>query len=322
MAVFAGSVTVAERIAAPVVELATDCVINGVVRGIGRSAAYLDFDGFVVAVAGHGAPLMPNGVVLSGPFGAWRCPGRGSAVSLERGRIAAGPGSVVWADDLSTVWDPHLSAPRSLGPEALGDLGTAILAACGIDLIAPDPELLALGMLARGVGRERSIGLRAGGGAYNLDGIESLLRSVTSREPNDALAAACWLIGRGPGLTPEGDDLIAAAAGVIAVFGAGAGWATRDRLRWLVSVVGTDLRVRTTPLSATLLELAATGMVVEPLHDLLRFPVAGTDRWHAALRRLLGVGRSTGLAYATGAGAALLLCASTANRTKEPDARY
>ena len=111
---------------------------------------------------------------------------------------------------------------------------------------------------------------------------EALVRAIRSADGTD-------LVGRGPGLTPEGDDLVAGAAAVLAAAG-------RDRLA--AALVGTDLRRRTTTLSATLLELAAAGLGPEPLQALL----AG-DR--AALGRLLRLGHSTGRAYALGAAAAL-----------------
>ena len=102
-----------------------------------------------------------------------------------------------------------------------------------------------------------------------------------------AKAASAYLVGRGPGLTPEGDDLVAGVAAVL----------SHDR-SWVAALIGADLRVRTTALSATLLELAARGMGPEPLQALL----AGEP---GALDRLLRLGHSTGRAYALGAGLAL-----------------
>ena len=119
------------------------------------------------------------------------------------------------------------------------------------------------------------------------DAPADLVRAVETRDPALATAAGRRLIGRGPGLTPEGDDLIAGVAAVLA----------EDR-PWVAALIGRDLRTRTTSLSATLLELAAQGMGPEPLQALL----AG-DR--GALDRLLDLGHSTGRAYAIGAGLAL-----------------
>jgi hypothetical protein len=94
-------------------------------------------------------------------------------------------------------------------------------------------------------------------------------------------------IGRGPGLTPEDDDVVAGMAAVYAAAG-----------RSTAALLGADLRRRTTALSATLLELAARGMGPEPLQALLAGRVSALDR-------LLRMGHTSGRAYARGAAAAL-----------------
>jgi hypothetical protein len=92
-----------------------------------------------------------------------------------------------------------------------------------------------------------------------------------------------------------GDDRLAATAAVVAA----GRWPEREA--WLRAVVPADLRARTTALSATLLELAARGQVIEPVHGLFG------PHWRAALARLLRIGHSTGPAYATAAATAALL---------------
>jgi hypothetical protein len=118
---------------------------------------------------------------------------------------------------------------------------------------------------------------------------DGLARGVAESDPERAAAAARSLIGRGPGLTPEGDDRVAATAAVLAARGWDAGW------------LPADLRARTTALSATLLELAAQGQVLEPVGGLFG------PHWRAALARLLRVGHSTGPAYAAAAATAAAL---------------
>ena len=117
---------------------------------------------------------------------------------------------------------------------------------------------------------------------------------MVERDPSLASAAGAELIGLGPGLTPEGDDVV---AGVAAVVAAGP-WPEALREAWLGALLGVDLRRRTTALSATLLELGASGMGPEPLQAL----VGGRM---AALDRLLRVGHTSGRAYAFGAAVAL-----------------
>jgi hypothetical protein len=133
--------------------------------------------------------------------------------------------------------------------------------------------------------------LVAGAPALVADAPDDLVRAIATCDPSLAAAAGARLIGRGGGLTPEGDDLIAGAAAVVA-----ASWA--DSATWLRALVGDDLRARTTALSATLLELAVRGMGPEPLQALLAGDPGARDR-------LVALGHSTGRAYLRGAAAAL-----------------
>jgi hypothetical protein len=125
-------------------------------------------------------------------------------------------------------------------------------------------------------------------------GDDELVRAVESRDPSVAASVGVRLIGRGPGLTPEGDDV---ACGVAAVIAAG-DWPGALREAWVRALIGGDLRRRTTALSATLLELAAAGMGPEPLQAWL----AGDA---GARERLVRIGHSTGRAIARGAAAGL-----------------
>ena len=127
------------------------------------------------------------------------------------------------------------------------------------------------------------------------DVVAGLVRAVQSRDPSLAAAAGARLIGRGDGLTPEGDDVVAGLVAVIAV----GGWPGALREAWVEALLGGDLRRRTTSLSATLLELAASGMGPRPLQNWL----AGDA---AALARLEAIGHSTGRAIARGAAVGLL----------------
>jgi hypothetical protein len=122
-----------------------------------------------------------------------------------------------------------------------------------------------------------------------------LAQAIAARDPERAGAVAAGLIGRGPGLTPEGDDAVAASAAVVAA----GPWPDEEKAAWLDAVRGPNLRERTTALSATLLELACEGAVAEPLHGLLT-----GDRWRPALTRLTRMGHSTGRIYAVNAAAA------------------
>jgi hypothetical protein len=157
--------------------------------------------------------------------------------------------------DGAHVWDPRLRPV----PGPLRERGAAILAA---------------------LGRRPPAGL--------------LSRAIAERDPRLAERAARRLCGRGPGLTPAGDDVLAGAAAVVAAYG--------DAPAWLDALLLPDLRERTTAPAATLLELAAQALVPEPVLGL--FDLSDESRWRPSLARLLGLGRSTGLMWAVGAGTA------------------
>ena len=107
--------------------------------------------------------------------------------------------------------------------------------------------------------------LRIGSIDLVADGPDDLVEAVRTRDPDRARVVGARLIGRGGGLTPEGDDLVAGVAAVIA----SSDWPGAWREAWLGALVGADLRSRTTALSATLLELAVRGMGPEPLQALV-----------------------------------------------------
>ena len=146
--------------------------------------------------------------------------------------------------------------------------------------------------------------IRLGAVDLEVSGPDDLVEAVVSRDPSLAAAAGRRWIGRGGGLTPEGDDLVAGVAAVVASLP----WPGALREEWLGALVGDDLRSRTTSLSATLLELAVRGMGPEPLQAL----VAGDA---SALARLEALGHSTGRAIARGAAVGLLAHAMRASAT-------
>ena len=196
--------------------------------------------------------------------------------------IALGPGPTV-------VWDPVV-APIEPGP-ALAARGTAILRALGV---------------ARPAG---VAGALSGGGALGppRGAVAALLSALATDGAAARRRAALALLGRGPGLTPEGDDLLAGACVTAAAAG--------DPL-----ALPPGLRTLTTPLSATLLELAAAGAGAAPVHALLELT---SERWPAALRELEGLGASSGRAMALGVGAAAaVLGARAARRVPPPAARH
>jgi hypothetical protein len=258
---------IAHRVAAPVLE---HVGARGVVAGVVKTAAYVELDGFVVAVTARGVPLMPNGIALTGQPEEW--PLRGSPIHVTSGGLQGHGWSVLWSE----VWDPSVPRANGVDRERVRRRGEAILRGA-----PPTSEGLAV----------------AGVGIAASEGVGALLRALRTGEPPDAHA----LLGLGQGLTPEGDDLLAGAAAAVAAL---APWDADTRAAWLAAVAPPDARARTTALSATLLDLAARGQAIEPVHALLDLE---HDRWAPALERLERLGHSTGRCYAAAVGAAAVL---------------
>jgi Protein of unknown function (DUF2877) len=114
-----------------------------------------------------------------------------------------------------------------------------------------------------------------------------------------SLAIAAGLLGRGPGLTPAGDDLLAGLLLGALAFGGPAG-----SVRAAVAALGP---AQTTALSAALLRHAARGECIGEAAALAA-ALAGGGPVESAVSRLLGVGHSSGAALALG----LVLAAQSA----------
>ena len=121
-----------------------------------------------------------------------------------------------------------------------------------------------------------------------------LLRATRSRQTDHAVAAIGRLIGRGPGLTPTGDDLLVGfLAGLRVAAGSRAGrLAFLDRLGG--AVIGAA--ARTNEISQTFLRHAVAGCVAEPLAMLARHigAAAPPEEVERATARLLGFGHTSG----------------------------
>jgi Protein of unknown function (DUF2877) len=289
----------AHLVAAPVLERLTGQV-GGRVLGAAATAAWVDLDGFVVAVTTREVPLLPNAVALGAGSGALARPGLapGTPAHVVPGRIELGPLHITWDPAAPPAWDPTVPVPAAAGREDVARRGTALREALATALGAVDDR------------RDPLSGLGDPGGAA---GLELLFRAVRERDPEPAAAAARELLGRGPGLTPEGDDLLAAVAGTLAVLGPAAGW-DQSVLAATVAALVAPARARTTALSATLLELAAGGRLAEPAGRLLDLGPGGEAAWPAALARLERLGHGSGRAYAAGIAAATSLLAAAPGR--------
>ncbi len=110
--------------------------------------------------------------------------------------------------------------------------------------------------------------------------------------PAEVAERAPGLGGRGPGLTPAGDDVL---AGLLLVARAAGGPASEPQL------MGTVRRIHTTAVATAFLSWAAQGQCIEPAHDVLHAlvrlgPAAGTPDGD----RLAAIGASSGRALLLG----------------------
>lgn len=114
---------------------------------------------------------------------------------------------------------------------------------------------------------------------------------------DEARARARTLLGRGPGLTPAGDDVLAGlVAGVsclAAALPAPGTTALRHQVGRLGRAIAAEAVDRTTPVSAALLHHAADGEVAAPAAALLR-ALTGHGDPAIATRGLLAVGATSG----------------------------
>jgi Protein of unknown function (DUF2877) len=290
----------AHLVATPVLER-MDGERSGVVLGAGATAAWVDLDGFVVAVTTREVPLLPNAVALVGGSGALARPGigPGTPARLGLGRLDLGAFRITWDPTAPPAWDPTVPIPRDVRPGWVAGRGSALLRAIGVAL----PAAL-VGELAR-------IGLATAVDPDGAEGLGLLFRAVRERDPVPAAAGARELLGRGPGLTPEGDDLLAAVAGTLAVLGPATGLNGTDLAGLLAAL--TPAPGRTTALSATLLALAAKRQLAEPAGRLLGLGPAAEAARPAALSRLERLGHGSGRAYAAGIAATASLLAAGAS---------
>lgn len=236
------------RIAVPALALA-ERHPSGTVLGGGSGALYVALGGDVIALTGPAVVEMPVGIGLEGPPPDL-APGTG--VGLAPTGFTWPGGGIAW--DGAEIYDPTIRGVQR-GPWLEERVRY-------IEALVPVHA--------------------------EIDGVGALRRAIDSVDPEDAAEAAHVLTGRGGGLTPEGDDLLAATAGA----GRAVGWPDG----WIRSLLAPGSRARTTSLSASLLRHAVEGRVIAPLLELWDPESSG---WRLAADRLAVLGHSTGPAYLT-----------------------
>jgi len=262
-------------VAVAVFEVGMARPVEGTVRMSRSDLVYVELEGgFVAALEHASAPRTPTGVYVDDrtDLTSWTV---GSAVCADSG-VLTGPGPVIVWDDRTTVYD--------------GTVGR----------IPTSAELFVQELM-------RMLGVRAeydcpvcalvgGNDLWSRPGVRSALHALALRSPRAPFAGEHLdrLLGLGPGLTPESDDLIVGAA----LAQRAVGVVVDDALG--VDALERRVRRATTALSGTWLRAAAEGRAVEPLRALLA-GVPGSESWEIEVKRLLAVGSSTGRSMLTGA---------------------
>jgi hypothetical protein len=280
VALAAPSAVLATSVATPVLEWGARA---GSVTTVTRGSVLVDLDGSIVAITTGGAPILPNAVGIPRidvPVEP------GSTARLHADGLDAGSLRIRWGSPVP-AWEPRV-AVGSWRADRVRLRGRAILARLGAGK-APIGSLLGFGTLSAG----DPVGTRA---------IDDLLLAIRRRDPSLAARASRRLVGLGVGLTPEGDDVLAAVVATVEALWRSVGWSPGDRDA-LVGAMTEDPGGRTTALSTTLLALAAQGRPISPVRRLLDLD-DGT--WTNALEQLRGVGNTTGWIYANAVGAAML----------------
>lgn len=283
-------------------------VIGGTARGTVLAAfersAYLDLDGRIAALASAGLGRGPFTIGLRDVVTLSPRLAAGDAVSLRDGALQIG--RVIVDVGAAVVWDPAL--PRA-GSETHSDQGAfwgdarkfvidALLSGAPPESVAP---LLAAPEVRTGpVPQAARAGLVVQAAvlealARGLSAIREFLEGGAVGTVTRAVTAE--MAGRGPGLTPSGDDVLVGIMHAITVWPALAAQAGGPQAR---SVLADAALPRTTRISGAYLEAAARGWATEPWHSLVQMLGRRPTAIRAAVRRILRVGETSGADALTG----------------------
>ena len=231
------------------------------VLGTSAHAVWLLVDDKVLVVSTSDSTRLPNGIQIAA----------GSSSDLFRmvhhgATVEVGHGRIMLeglAVTISRWWDPRPTLSAT-SPSTLAD------AIKGLPAEVPD-----------------------------IDGAP-LRSALVAGSAGGILHSARLLLGKGPGLTPEGDDYLAGALSGTRLLGEALG---RDRTTTLIAGVSVPLaklaEARTTSFSASLIHSALRGQVAEPAGALLR-ALTGRGDIASCHQSLLRVGHSSGPALAAG----------------------
>ena len=279
---------------------------HGTVLGRFGATFHVELGDFVVVLQPADATRMSNGIGIS-LRNADQLTQAGQPAAIRPGGMTAGSIEVSWDALRPPAWSSAISQwTRSEIRRATGR-GRSILAAIGqadekstmplIDGFAPGDE--------------------AAGAALDL-----LHDAVWRMDVEAAAAASALLVGRGSGLTPIGDDVLAAAALTIHAIGEASGCSASKVHAFAKALAPTGVHQRTTPISATLLALAGRGRAIRPAQTLLDPRPLSTEALGATVRELDSLGHSTGGAYVNTIGALAQVLSAPAQPTMQPTKEY
>lgn len=246
---------------------------RGSVLGTSSHAVWFLVDDDVVVASTRDASRLPNGVEVAAEAA--------DRVfrTVQHGSFAViGPDRIVagnLAIDVVRWWDPRPVLPSISRPSLDAAVGGLPSAVTGVDE-AP------------------------------------LWTAMISGSPMGLTTAAKMLIGKGAGLTPEGDDYLAGALAAARILGEAVGDLSLTRMLDAASMRLSRLaHERTTTFSAALIDHAVRGNVAAPAGAFIR-SLAGRGDIQFSHRALLEVGHSSGPALAAGIVlGARTLCSST-----------
>jgi Protein of unknown function (DUF2877) len=241
--------------------LVTGSGIEATVLGTSSHAVWLLAEDRVIVISTSDATRLPNGVHLAA----------GSREELFRmvhhgGPVDVGHGRIMLeglAVEVTRWWDPR---------PALAPITAEQLARTTVGLPDDVPDIDA----------------------------GPLRRALEVRSAGGILHASRALLGKGPGLTPEGDDFLAGALAATRLLAEALG---NERTISMVAGISTPLaqlaEARTTTFSAALIQSALRGQVAEPAGSLLR-ALSGRGDVAGSHLSLIRVGHTSGPALAAG----------------------
>ena len=241
--------------------LVTGAGSEAMVLGMSSHAVWLAVDDRVIVVSTNDATRLPNGIQIA----AGSSDNLFSAVT-PGAPVDIGHGRVMLeglAVSVARWWDPR---------PALASVSTEQLAAALVDLPNDVPDINS----------------------------HALHNAFVAHSAGGVLHAARSLLGKGPGLTPEGDDYLAGALAATRLLAESLGMERTVSMMAGISVPLARLaEARTTTFSAALIQSALRGQVAEPAGALLR-SLTGRGDIRASHLGLIRVGHSSGPALAAG----------------------